>query len=111
MSVLDAIGNTPLVRLDHVNPNPRVSLLAKLEGSNPGGSVKDRIALEMVRDGLDRGALRPGQTILEATSGNTGIGLAMVGAALGVPVKLTMPECVSMERRRTLEAFGAHLVL
>src|SRR3990172_2833228 len=111
MSVLDAIGNTPLVKLDRVNPNPRVRLLAKLEGSNPGGSVKDRIALEMVRDGLDRGALRPGKTILEATSGNTGIGLAMVGAALGIPVKLTMPECVSMERRRTLEAFGAELVL
>jgi cysteine synthase B len=111
MSVLDAIGNTPLVRLDRVNPDPRVRLLAKLEGSNPGGSVKDRIALEMVRDGLDRGALRPGKTILEATSGNTGIGLAMVGAALGYPVKLAMPECVSLERRRTLEAFGAELVL
>jgi cysteine synthase B len=111
MSVLDAIGNTPLVRLDRVNPNPRVTLLAKLEGSNPGGSVKDRIALEMVRDGRERGALRPGKTILEATSGNTGIGLAMVGAALGIPVKLTMPECVSMERRRTLEAFGAEIVL
>jgi cysteine synthase B len=111
MSVLDAIGNTPLVRLDRVNPDPRVLLLAKLEGSNPGGSVKDRIALEMVLDGLDRGALRPGKTILEATSGNTGIGLAMVGAALGYPVKLAMPECVSLERRRTLEAFGAELVL
>ena len=111
MSVLDAIGNTPLVELGRINPNPRVRLLAKLEGSNPGGSVKDRIALEMVRDGLDRGTLRPGKTILEATSGNTGIGLAMVGAALGYPVKLTMPECVSLERRRTLEAFGAELVL
>jgi len=111
MSVLDAIGNTPLVELGRINPHPGVRLLAKLEGSNPGGSVKDRIALEMVRDGLDRGALRPGKTILEATSGNTGIGLAMVGAALGYPVKLAMPECVSLERRRTLEAFGAELVL
>jgi cysteine synthase B len=111
MSVLDAIGNTPLVELTRVNAGSKVRLLAKLEGSNPGGSVKDRIALEMVRDGLERGALRPGKTILEATSGNTGIGLAMVGAALGVPVKLTMPACVSMERRRTLEAFGAELVL
>ena len=111
MSVLDAIGNTPLVELARINPTPGVRLLAKLEGSNPGGSVKDRIALEMVRDGLDRGALRPGKTILEATSGNTGIGLAMVGAALGFPVKLAMPECVSFERRRTLEAFGAELVL
>jgi cysteine synthase B len=111
MSVLDGIGNTPLVRLDRVNPNPRVALLAKLEGANPGGSVKDRIALEMVRDGIERGALRPGKTILEATSGNTGIGIAMVGAALGYTVKLTMPECVSLERRRTLEAFGAEIVL
>ena len=111
MSVLDTIGNTPLVELERINPNPRVRVLAKLEGSNPGGSVKDRIALEMVRDGIDRGSLRPGKTILEATSGNTGIGLAMVGAALGYPVKLAMPECVSFERRRTLEAFGAELVL
>ncbi|MHB8835762.1 MAG: PLP-dependent cysteine synthase family protein [Candidatus Methylomirabilia bacterium] len=111
MGVLDSIGNTPLVELERINPNSRVRLLAKLEGSNPGGSVKDRIALEMVRDGLERGALRPGKTILEATSGNTGIGLAMVGAALGFPVKLAMPECVSFERRRTLEAFGAELVL
>jgi len=111
MSVLDAIGNTPMVELTRVNAGSPVRLLAKLEGSNPGGSVKDRIALEMVRDGLARGALRPGKTILEATSGNTGIGLAMVGAALGVPVKLTMPACVSLERRRTLEAFGAELVL
>jgi S-sulfo-L-cysteine synthase (O-acetyl-L-serine-dependent) len=111
MSILDAIGNTPLVELTRINAGSPVRLLAKLEGSNPGGSVKDRIALEMVRDGLERGALRPGQTILEATSGNTGIGLAMVGAALGIPVKLTMPACVSLERRRTLEAFGADLVL
>ena len=111
MSVLDSIGNTPMVELTRVTPGSRVRLLAKLEGSNPGGSVKDRIALEMVRDGLERGALRPGKTILEATSGNTGIGLAMVGAALGFPVKLTMPECVSLERRRTLEAYGAELVL
>lgn len=111
MSILDAIGNTPLVELTRINAGSPVRLLAKLEGSNPGGSVKDRIALEMVRDGLERGALRPGQTILEATSGNTGIGLAMVGAALGIPVRLTMPACVSLERRRTLEAFGADLVL
>jgi len=111
MSILDAIGNTPLVELTRVNAGSKVRLLGKLEGSNPGGSVKDRIALEMVRDGLERGALRPGKTILEATSGNTGIGLAMVGAAIGVPVRLTMPACVSLERRRTLEAFGAEIVL
>jgi cysteine synthase B len=109
--VLDSIGNTPLVKLESLNPNPRVTVLAKLEGNNPGGSVKDRIALAMVRDAEQSGALRPGETILEATSGNTGIGLAMIGAALGYRVILTMPECVSLERRKVLEAFGAELVL
>ncbi len=111
MSVLDAIGNTPLVELTRINPNPRVRLLAKLEGNNPGGSVKDRIALAMIRDAIDSGVLGADKVILEATSGNTGIGLAMVGTALGLRVKLTMPACVSLERRRTLEAFGAELVL
>jgi cysteine synthase B len=111
MSILDSIGNTPLVELTKVNPNPKVRLMAKLEGSNPGGSVKDRIALSMIRDGIDRGALNGGRTILEATSGNTGIGLAMVGASLGYRVRLTMPKCVSLERRRVLEALGADLVL
>ncbi len=111
MGVLDSIGNTPLVRLETLCPNPRVSILAKLEGNNPGGSVKDRIALAMVRDAERTGALRNGETILEATSGNTGIGLAMVGAALGYRVVLAMPECVSMERRKILEAFGAELIL
>lgn len=93
MSVLDAIGNTPLVELTRINPNPRVRLLAKLEGANPGGSVKDRIALEMIVDAINRELLAPGHVILEATSGNTGIGLAMVGAALDRRVKLTMPSC------------------
>jgi len=111
MSILECIGNTPVMELKNVNPNPRVRLLAKLEGSNPGGSVKDRIALSMIRDAVERGALQKGKTILEATSGNTGIGLAMVGASLGFPVKLTMPACVSLERRRVLEALGADLVL
>jgi len=111
MSILDSVGNTPLVELTKVNPNPKVRLMAKLEGSNPGGSVKDRIALSMIRDGIDRGALNGGRTILEATSGNTGIGLAMVGASLGYRVRLTMPKCVSLERRRVLEALGADLVL
>lgn len=111
MSILDSIGNTPLVQLDRINPNPRVKLLAKLEGNNPGGSVKDRIALYMIRDAEAEGRLAKGQTILEATSGNTGIGLAMVGTATGHKVKLVMPECVSMERRKILEAFGAELVL
>ncbi len=111
MSVLDSLGNTPLVRLDRINPNPRVRLFAKLEGSNPGGSVKDRIACYMIQDAEEDGRLVPGLTILEPTSGNTGIGLAMVGASKGYRVKLVMPECVSLERRKTLEAFGAELVL
>lgn len=111
MSVLDSIGHTPLVSIDAINPNPRVELLAKLEGNNPAGSVKDRIAYYMVKKAIDSGELSPGKTILEATSGNTGIGLAMVGSAYGYKVKLTMPGCVSIERRRVLEAFGAELVL
>ncbi len=111
MSILEAIGNTPLARLDRINPNPKVRLYAKLEGNNPGGSVKDRIALFMVRAAEEAGQLKPGSTILEATSGNTGIGLAMVGSAKGYKVKLVMPECVSLERRKVLEAFGAELVL
>jgi S-sulfo-L-cysteine synthase (O-acetyl-L-serine-dependent) len=111
MSILDSIGNTPFVQLDRINPNPKVKLLAKLEGNNPGGSVKDRIALYMVREAEADGRLTGGKTILEATSGNTGIGLAMVGTATGYKVKLVMPECVSMERRKILEAFGAELVL
>jgi cysteine synthase B len=111
MSILDSIGNTPLARLDKINPNPKVRLLAKLEGNNPGGSVKDRIALYMVRTAEEQGKLKQGSAILEATSGNTGIGLAMVGASKGYRVTLVMPECVSMERRKVLEAFGAELVL
>jgi cysteine synthase B len=111
MSILDSIGNTPLARLDKINPNPKVRLYAKLEGNNPGGSVKDRIALYMIKAAEAEGKLAPGSTILEATSGNTGIGLAMVGASKGYKVKLVMPECVSMERRKILEAFGAELIL
>ncbi|KJR40745.1 cysteine synthase B (O-acetylserine sulfhydrylase B) (O-acetylserine (Thiol)-lyase B) [Candidatus Magnetoovum chiemensis] len=111
MSVLDAIGNTPIVELKTINPNPKVRLFAKLEGNNPGGSVKDRIAYYMIKDAEDAGDLKKGQIIFEPTSGNTGIGLAMVGAAKGYKVKLVMPECVSLERRNTLEAFGAELIL
>lgn len=111
MSVLESIGNTPIVLLARINPNPRVRLFAKLEGNNPGGSVKDRIAYYMIKDAEDAGALKQYHTVLEPTSGNTGIGLAMVGAAKGYRVKLVMPECVSLERRKTLEALGAELVL
>ncbi|MEJ2683981.1 MAG: cysteine synthase A [Candidatus Sulfobium sp.] len=111
MGILDCIGKTPLVRLEAVNPNSGVTIFAKLEGNNPGGSVKDRIAFYMVKDAEESGRLKNGDTILEATSGNTGIGLAMVGAAKGYRVRLVMPECVSLERRKVLEAFGAEVVL
>jgi cysteine synthase B len=111
MSILDSIGNTPVVGIDIINPNPAVKLLAKLEGNNPGGSVKDRIALYMVEAAERDGRLTRDRIVLEATSGNTGIGLAMVCAAKGYRVKLTMPACVSVERRRVLEAFGAELIL
>ena len=109
--LLDAIGNTPLVELVNLNPNPAVKVLVKVEGSNPGGSVKDRAALFMIKQGEESGALTKKKTIVEATSGNMGIALAMIGAIKGYKVKLFMPECVSQERRRVLEAFGADLVL
>ena len=111
MGVIDCIGNTPLIRIEAINPVAGVAIFAKLEGNNPGGSVKDRIALYMLKDAENAGLIKKGDTILEATSGNTGIGLAMVGAAKGYRVKLVMPECVSLERRKVLEAFGAELVL
>jgi len=111
MSVIDCIGNTPLVKIEVINPMPEVTIFAKLEGNNPGGSVKDRIAHYMIKDAEEAGLIKKGDTILEATSGNTGIGLAMVGAAKGYRVKLVMPECVSLERRKVLEAFGAELLL
>ena len=106
-----AIGNTPLVALHHLNPNPAVRLLAKLEGNNPGGSVKDRTAWWMIRHAEAEGQLTRDKIILEPTSGNTGIALAMLAAARGYRIRLVMPECVSMERRAVLEAYGAELVL
>ena len=106
-----SIGFTPVVELRKLNPNPAVRLLAKLEGNNPGGSVKDRPALFMIEGAEKRGELTPGKTILEPTSGNTGIAIAMLGAARGYRIKLVMPACVSMERRAVLSAFGAELVL
>ncbi len=111
MGILDCIGNTPLARIECLNPNPRVKLYAKLEGNNPGGSIKDRIALYMIEAAEREGRLTRDKIILEATSGNTGIGLAMVASAKKYRVKLTMPACVSIERRRILEAFGAELIL
>jgi len=111
MSVIDSIGNTPLVEMNNLNGNPRVRLMAKLEGSNPGGSVKDRPAYYMLKKAIESGELFPGKTIIEPTSGNTGIALAMIGAAMGYKVELTMPQCVSVERQRAIEAFGAVIVL
>jgi len=110
MSILQCIGNTPVTCIDS-NPNPKVKLFAKLEGNNPGGSVKDRIALYMIEMAEKEKKLVRDKIILEATSGNTGIGLAMVASAKKYRVKLTMPACVSIERRRILEAFGAELIL
>lgn len=110
-SLARSIGNTPLVELTTINPNPRVRILAKLEGNNPGGSIKDRPALYMLNKAEQNGELSRDRIILEPTSGNTGIALAMLGASRGYWVKLVMPGCVSMERRSVLEAFGAELVL
>jgi len=111
MSIASTIGNTPLVELNRINPNPKVRILAKLEGSNPGGSIKDRPALYMIQKAEESGELTHDKTILEPTSGNTGIALAMIGASKGYRVMLTLPQCVSTERRHVLEAFGAEVVL
>ena len=111
-SVLERIGNTPLLRLDRVGGEfPNVTFYAKAEWINPGGSVKDRPALSMISAGLASGNLAPGKTIVDATSGNTGIAYAMIGAALGYPVKLFLPESASHERKRILAAYGAQLVM
>jgi cysteine synthase B len=110
--VLGLIGNTPVVEISGpINPDPAVRILAKLEGFNPCSSVKDRIALCMIEGAEDRGELSPGMTILEPTSGNTGIGLAMVAALKGYTIKIVMPETMSVERQQALKAFGAELIL
>lgn len=110
-SVLGLIGATPLVRLRRVIPQGAATVLGKMENLNPGGSVKDRIALQMIEDAERSGALKPGATIVEPTSGNTGIGLALVAAVKGYRLVLTMPEDMSLERRRLLERYGAELIL
>jgi hypothetical protein len=111
-NVLDCIGNTPLLRLERLGPNfPNAEFYGKAEWFNPGGSVKDRPALEMIRDAERTGKLKPGQTILDATSGNTGIAYAMIASALGYRVKLCLPTSASEERKKILHAFGAELVL
>ena len=111
MSILDHIGNTPLVPIRRLSPHPHVQIWTKLEFMNPGGSVKDRIALSMVEAAERDGKLEPGGSIVEPTSGNTGIGLALVGAVKGYRVVLTMPESMSIERRKLLMGFGAELEL
>lgn len=110
-TIAAGIGNTPLVELTRINQNTRVRILAKLEGNNPGGSVKDRPAFYMLAKAEENGSLTRDKIILEPTSGNTGIALAMFGTAKGYRVKLVMPACVSMERRSVLEAYGAEVVL
>jgi cysteine synthase A len=109
-SILDTIGGTPVVRLHRVAP-PHVELYAKVESFNPGGSVKDRLALAIVLDAERRGTLKPGQTIVEATSGNTGVALAMVAAARGYPFVAVMAETFSIERRKLMRAYGAKVIL
>lgn len=112
LSVLDLVGNTPLIEINRLRRgvSPRVRILAKLEGLNPGGSVKDRPAVWMVREGLRSGKLRPGKTIIDSTSGNTGIAMALAGAVLGYPVELVMPSNVSVERKKIVAAYGAKVV-
>jgi S-sulfo-L-cysteine synthase (O-acetyl-L-serine-dependent) len=110
-SLLDLIGNTPLIKLQHLVENPRVEIYGKAEWANPGGSVKDRPALRMIREGERTGALTRDKTIIDSTSGNTGIAYAMIAAALGYRVKLCLPKNASEERKRILRAFGAELVL
>jgi len=105
------VGNTPLVRLQRLNPNPSNFILAKLEGNNPAGSVKDRAALNMIIEAEKRGEIRPGDTLIEATSGNTGIALAMVAAIRGYKMILVMQENLSQERRDAMTAYGAELIL
>ena len=108
--LLATIGNTPLVELDNLSPNPQVRIYAKLEGQNPTGSVKDRIALKMIERAEADGEITPARTILEPTSGNTGISLAMIGRLKGYPVTVVMPENVSEERTRLLAAYGAQII-
>ena len=110
-SVLDLIGNTPMVDVSALSPNPDVRILAKLEGQNPAGSVKDRIARTMVAEAEADGTLTPGRTIIEPSSGNTGIALALIACTKGYPIKIVMPENVSVERRQALEVWGAEIIL
>jgi len=110
-ALLDLVGNTPLVELNRINPNPDVKLYGKLEGNNPGGSVKDRAAYSMIKGALDRGEIKPGTRLIEATSGNTGIALAMIARLFDIEIELVMPQNSTRERVLTMEAFGAKVTL
>src|SRR5438128_11259624 len=109
-NVLEAVGNTPLVELPRLSPTPGVRIFAKLESYNPTGSVKDRVAKAMIEDAEASGAIRPGQMILEPTSGNTGISLAMICSRKGYPLKVVMPDNVTQERTQLLRMYGAEIV-
>lgn len=110
-NILWTIGNTPMVKINHMNPNPKVSLYAKLEGFNPTGSIKDRIAMKMIEEAERSGKLTPNKTIIEATSGNTGIGLSMIGRVKGYKVQIVMSSAVSVERQKMIKAFGGEIIL
>lgn len=110
-SIIDLVGNTPLAELQKLNPNPKVKIFAKLEGNNPGGSVKDRAALNMIKSALERGDIKPGMKLIEATSGNTGIALAMIARLFDLEIELIMPSNSTKERTQTMEAFGAKVIL
>lgn len=110
-TLLDLIGNTPIIELPHINPNPNVKLLVKLEGDNPGGSVKDRAAFNMIKCAMERGELQPGIKLVEATSGNTGIALAMIARIFDIEMELIMPASSTRERVLTMEAYGAKVIL
>ena len=110
-NITELIGNTPIVKLNKLVPEGAADVYVKLEAFNPGSSVKDRIALSMIETAEQEGLIQPGATIVEATSGNTGIGLSWVGAAKGYKVVIVMPETMSVERRKIIQAYGAELVL
>jgi cysteine synthase B len=109
--IIDLVGNTPLVEIKKLNPNPKVQIFAKLEGNNPGGSVKDRAALNMIRSAIERGDIKKGSRLIEATSGNTGIALAMIARLFDLDIELVMPSNSTRERTLTMEAFGAKVTL
>ncbi len=111
MTILDLVGNTPIVELNRINPNPNVKIYGKLEGHNPGGSVKDRAALGMIKGAVERGEIEPDMKLIEATSGNTGIALAMIARLYNLEIELIMPENSTRERVLTMEAFGAKVIL